>query len=192
LVVGEDGRARTETIGGPNDSPVASRHGFDIWDDTSSDDDVVSNSQRNSYGPQSDNLQRVSSKHGRSGSDLDRFDPNKRPVSSASISSLASRLETTPIGKRSSREINYRRFSSGSFSGSISNNHISPYKEDETMEDGTDAQAALKKLMESRSSRRGIHWLMPLLEIRPLILVQKPVILKLSLMLTTNAGPKRQ
>ena len=156
LVVGEDGRARTETIGA-TDSPSSQRHGFDVWDESSSDEDIVTNSQRNSYGLHSDGLQRVSSKHGRTGSDVDRFDPNKRPVSSASISSLASRLETTPIGKRSSREINYRRFSSGSFSGSLSASRISPTKADEEMEDGTDAQAALKKIMGSRSSRRGMH-----------------------------------
>ena len=161
LVVGEDGRARTETIGA-TDSPGSHRHGFDMWDESSSDEDLVTNSRRNSYSLHSEGLQRVSSKHGRTGSDVDRFDPNKRPVSSASISSLASRLETTPIGKRSSREINYRRFSSGSFSNSLPASHISPAKEDEMMEDGTDAQAALKKIMGSRSSRRGTfnsyHW----------------------------------
>lgn len=154
LVVDEDGRARTETID-VDDSRRDSRHGFDVWDDDSSDEDIPVNSQRNSYSFNPEEMQRRSSKHARTGSDLDRFDPSKRPVSSASISSLASRLEATPIGKRSSKEINYRRFSSGSFSGSLSSNIVNPNKEDEMIGADTDAQAALKKMMESRSQRQG-------------------------------------
>lgn len=151
LVVGEDGRARTETVDAPTDSPTQHRHGFEIWDESSSEEEMTSNSRRDSYGPQ-----RISSKHGRTGSDHDHFDPNKRPLSSASVSSLASRLENTPIGKRASRDMNYRRFSSGSYAASVSTSHVSPTKDEEMMDDGPDAQAALKKMMSSRSGRRGI------------------------------------
>ncbi|KIW04833.1 hypothetical protein, variant [Verruconis gallopava] len=153
LVIDEDGRARTETVE-TSDGLRNSQRGFDLWDDSSSDEEIVPNSQRNSFGMNPGSLQRRSSKHARTGSDTDRYDPNKRPVSSASISSLASRLETTPLGKRSSKELNYRRFSSDSFSGSISTNNISPNKEDKMMNDGTDAQAALKRIMESRPRRQ--------------------------------------
>lgn len=153
LVVDEDGRARTETIGAV-DGPIDDRHGFDIWDD-SSDEEIQVNSQRNSYGIHPEQMQKRSSKHARTGSDLDRFDPHKRPVSSASVSSLTARLETTPLGKRSSRELNFRRFSSGSFSGSLTVSNASPDKEIEMGDDGTDAQAALKRIMDSRPRRQG-------------------------------------
>jgi hypothetical protein len=154
LVVDEDGRARTETIG-MTDSPRDHQDGFSGWDEDSSDEEIFTNSQRNSFGLNPDQLQRRSSKHARTGSDLDRFDPNKRPVSSASISSLTSRLESTPLGKRSSKEINYRRFSSGSYSGSLSTNIVNSNQDEEMRDDGSDAQAALKKMMESRTRRQG-------------------------------------
>jgi hypothetical protein len=64
-------------------------------------------------------------------------------------------LESTPLGKRSSKEINYRRFSSGSYSGSLSTNIVNSNQDEEMRDDGSDAQAALKKMMESRTRRQG-------------------------------------
>lgn len=155
LVIGDDGRARTETVGA-NDDAQDSRQGFGIWDEDSSDDDqMTSRSQRNSYGANPDQLQRRPSKHARIDSDSDRYDGLSRPVSSTSISSLTSRLETTPIGKRSSREFQNRRLSAGNLSASA--NKIANFVKAEENEDDTNAQAALRRVMEGRSKRSGVY-----------------------------------
>ena len=154
LVIDESGRATTETV--PADEPFQpdGKNFSGVWDDASSDEEEIGiTSQRNSFIMPVEPLQRRSSKHARTGSESDRFEVSKRPVSSASISSLASRLETTPLGKRSSREmkdLNHRRFSSGSFVENMSLN-----KDDGVADDSTDAQAALKKLVGGRSRRQG-------------------------------------
>jgi hypothetical protein len=162
LVVDASGRARTEVIPAGEGSVADNRKSFGLWDgdDDDTDEDIAITSQRNSFAYLSDSLRRRPSKHARVDSDPDRFDASKRPVSSASVNNLASRLETTPIGKRSSSDVGYRRFSSGSFAGSLPGDNISPSREVTIKDDdSTDAQAALKKVMESRAKRQGLSYL---------------------------------
>jgi hypothetical protein len=159
LVVDANGHARTEVVPMDEPSMADNRKSFGLWDDDDddSDEDVLVTSQRNSFAFPSESLKRRPSKHARVDSDSDRYDVSKRPVSSASVNSLASRLETTPFGKRLSGDINYKRFSSGSFGGSIVDN-ISPSRESSAPEENpTDAQGALKKVMEGRARRQGLR-----------------------------------
>ncbi|KAF2431342.1 hypothetical protein EJ08DRAFT_659943 [Tothia fuscella] len=160
LVVDAFGRARTEVVPAMESSVPDISESLSRWDDdgesTTDEEEVGITSQRNSFAFSSDSLRRRPSKHARVDSDPDRFDVSKRPVSSASMNSLASRLETTPIGKRSSIDFNYnRRFSSGSFGGSLASDGITPSKDNfSANEISTDAQAALKKVVEGRVRRQ--------------------------------------
>ncbi|KAE9966449.1 hypothetical protein EG328_008910 [Venturia inaequalis] len=152
LVVDENGRARTETVDSLDEEPLDSRKSLGFWadDDDDSEDDAMLISQRNPFAFPLDELRRRSSKHARTDSDPERFDPMKRPVSSASMASLTTRLEATPIGKRSSAIANYRRVGSGSFAGTLSAENIRALQESAVEEEPTDAQGALRKLMEDR------------------------------------------
>lgn len=152
----ENGRARTETVDTLEEEALVPRKTFGFWgdDDDDSEDDAMLTSQRNSFAYSSDGLRRRSSKHARTDSAPDRFDPMKRPVSSASMASLTTRLEATPIGKRLSSTSNYRRASSGSFAGTLSAENIRALQESAMDEESTDAQGALRKLMEGRR-RKG-------------------------------------
>lgn len=152
LVVDENGRATTETVDNLEEEPLDPRKSLGFWkdDDDDSEDDAMLISQRNSFAYPSDQLRRRPSKHARVDSDPDRFDPMKRPVSSASMASLTTRLEATPIGKRSSATSNYRRASSGSFAGILSAENIRALQESAVDEESSDAQGALRKLMEGR------------------------------------------
>lgn len=156
LVVDENGRARTETVDSVEEEPLDPRKSLGFWvdDDEESEDDAMLISQRNSFAYPSDQLRRRPSKQARTDSDPDRFDPMKRPVSSASMASLTTRLEATPIGKRSSAISNYRRASSGSFAGTLSAENIRALQESAVDEESSDAQGALRKLMEGRR-RKG-------------------------------------
>jgi hypothetical protein len=160
LVVDSSGRARTEVVPAEESSAADTNKSFGLWDDDDddTDEDIAITSQRNSFAYPSESLRRRPSKHARVNSDPDRFDVMKRPVSSASVNSLASRLETTPIGKRSSGDMAFRRFS-GNFGGSLVGDGISPSKEGSTTDDvSSDAQAALKKVVESRAKRQGLWY----------------------------------
>jgi hypothetical protein len=190
LVIDDNGRARTETVHASSEEPIDLRKSLGFWvdDDEDSEDDVIITSQRNSFAFPSDQLKRRPSKHARTDSDPDRFDPMKRPVSSASMASLTSRLEATPIGKRSSASSSYRRASSGSFAGSLSAENMRALQESAMDEDSTDAQGALRKLMEGRR-RNGIYtnqfkWNQYANQDRD----QIKAILKSSLTHTTSAG----
>ncbi|TID17783.1 hypothetical protein E6O75_ATG10428 [Venturia nashicola] len=161
LVVDENGRARTETVDSleEEEEPLDSRKSLGLWmdDDDDSDEDAMLISQRNSFAYSSDQLRRRPSKHARTVSDPDRFDPIKRPVSSASMASLTTRLEATPIGKRSSSSSNYLRARPGSFAGTLSAENIRALQESAVDEEPTDAQGALRKLMEGRRRKDQNH-----------------------------------
>jgi hypothetical protein len=158
LVVDATGRARTEVVPADESSLDDSKKSFGLWDDDDddTDEDIAITSQRNSFAYPSESLRRRPSKHARVDSDSDRFDISKRPVSSASINSLASRLETTPIGKRASGDIASRRFSASSFGTTLNGDNSSPSKDSTTTEAAPyDAQTALKRVMEDRAKRQG-------------------------------------
>lgn len=147
LVIDEDGNARTETDSVEVEEPRSH------WDDLDSDDDeeIAIPSGRNSFANPAE-LTR-SSKHARNDSGDQSFGASKRPLSSASIASLTSRFESTPLGKknlRDSTDSSYRRFSMGSMGSSqgqlVENNDDVFMEEREPM----DARDALKKLVESR------------------------------------------
>jgi hypothetical protein len=160
LIIDDNGRARTETVHSSAEEPIDLRKSLGFWaddDEDSEDDDIIITSQRNSFAFPSDHLKRRPSKHARTDSDPDRYDPMKRPVSSASMASLSSRLEATPIGKRSSANSNYRRASSGNYAGSLSAENMRALQESAMDEDSTDAQGALRKLMEGRR-RNGTYF----------------------------------
>ena len=146
LVVDETGTARTQTepSSDPDEEVTRSRSFFD---DDDSDDDFALPSQRNSFAFPSD-LPRAQ-KHARIDSDPDRFEVSKRPLSSASLASITSRLQVTPIGAKSG---DYRRSSMGSFISNDGDNFGSRASTDSP----SDAQAALKELVKDRKQRQGI------------------------------------
>lgn len=154
LVIDESGRARTETD--PIDAEPANEP-KSLWDDDDSDEeDLAIPSQRNSFVYPSENVR--STKHARNDSDEQNFNVSKRPLSSASLASITSRLEATPLGKKSARDSmdsNYRRFSMGSFGGSQAgegSNDGDIFSE----EPSSDAQSALKSMVEQRARKKGI------------------------------------
>jgi hypothetical protein len=158
LVVDASGRARTEVVPAENGSHDDNKKSFGLWDDDDdTDEDIAITSQRNSFAYPSESLRRRPSKHARVDSDSERHDILTRPVSSASINSLASRLESTPIGKRATGDVAFRRFSAGSFGGSLTGDNRSPSKDSNATMDAAsyDAQAALKKVVQDRARRQG-------------------------------------
>ncbi|QDS77792.1 hypothetical protein FKW77_005499 [Venturia effusa] len=191
LVVDENGRARTETVDSAEEERLDPKKspGFWIGDDDDSEDDAMLISQRNSFAYPSDQLKRRPSKHARTGSDPERFDPMKRPVSSASMASLTNRLEATPIGKRTSATT-YKRASSGSFASTLSADNIRAIQESDADEESSDAQGALRKLMEGRRRKGKSTLASNLYRIANQEPVQIKIILKSSLVPITNDGPR--
>ena len=155
LVIDESGTARTETD--PIDVDQANEP-KSLWDDDddSDSDELAVPSQRNSFAYPSDHVR--SAKHARNDSGDQSFNASKRPLSSASLASITSRLEATPLGKKSARnslDSNYRRFSMGSFVGSQAgegSNDGETFSE----ETSSDAQSALKSMVEQRTRKKGI------------------------------------
>jgi len=147
LVIDESGRARTET------DPIDIEEPRSIWDEPDSDDeeDLAVPSQRNSFVFPTESSRSV--KHARNESGEQPFSASKRPLSSASLASLTSRLESTPLGKKNPRDSldsNSRRFSMGSFAslqGQTQGNDDVFGGE----EDSSDARAALMKLIQERN-----------------------------------------
>lgn len=146
LVIDESGRARTET------EPVDVSEPRSLWDDADSDDEdeLAVPSQRNSFANLTESSR--SSKHARNDSGDQSFSASKRPLSSASLASLTSRLESTPLGKKNPRDSidsNYRRFSMGSFASSQSQSQAN----DDVFveEESSDARAAVMKLIQERN-----------------------------------------
>jgi hypothetical protein len=155
LVVDESGRARTETD--PIDVDPANEP-KSLWDDDddSDSDELVVPSQRNSFAYPSDHVR--SAKHARNDSGDQSFNASKRPLSSASLASITSRLEATPLGKKSARnsmDSNYHRFSMGSFVGSQTGEGSND-GEALNEETSSDAQSALKSMVEQRAKKKGI------------------------------------
>lgn len=152
LVIDESGRARTET------EPVDVPESRSLWDDVDSDDEdeLAVPSQRNSFINPTESFR--SSKHARNDSGDQPFSASKRPLSSASLASLTSRLESTPLGKknpRDSMDSSYRRFSMGSFASSQSQ---SQGNDDVFVEeDSSDARAAVMKLIQERNGMMKLY-----------------------------------
>jgi hypothetical protein len=158
LIVDENGTARTVTISDVENPSLGSHRSFSGWGDEgeSSEDDPIFTSQRNSFISSALEMSRPP-KHARMDSDPDRFDITKRPLSSASISSLASRLGSTPIGHKLSDP--NRRYSQESFGASLKAElEMASFSSQDTVlaepDEGGDAQDALKRLVEGRL-RRG-------------------------------------
>lgn len=155
LVIDESGRARTETDPIDVDPPNEPKSLWDDDDDSDSDELAVP-SQRNSFAYPSDSVR--SAKHARNDSGDQSFNASKRPLSSASLTSITSRLEATPLGKKSARDSmdgNYRRFSMGSFVGSQTGEGSND-GEALNEETSSDAQSALKSMVEQRARKKGI------------------------------------
>ncbi|KAF2104166.1 hypothetical protein NA57DRAFT_70381 [Rhizodiscina lignyota] len=159
LVIGEDGRARTETE--PAEDDVDNRPHSRLWatidsDSESEAEDAVP-SQRSSFIFSSDSFRR-SSKHARIDSTAE---PAKvtRSSSSGSLSnlSLGIRRSASSSSRRSHTKIDPRRFSIASFgAGSFTSDGAernSGTWEMEGVEEG-DAQLALKKVVEDRHRRQ--------------------------------------
>ncbi len=130
-----------------------------LWDDDDDDsdsDELAVPSQRSSFAYPSDHVR--SAKHARNDSGDQSFNASKRPLSSASLASITSRLEATPLGKKSARDSmdsNYRRFSMGSLVGSQAGEGSN---DGEALgeEASSDAQSALKSMVEQRARKKGI------------------------------------
>jgi hypothetical protein len=190
LIIDESGRARTETD--PVDVDPANEP-KSLWDDDddSDSDELAIPSQRNSFAYPSDHVR--SAKHARNDSGDQSFNVSKRPLSSASLASITSRLEATPLGKRSARDSldsNYRRFSMGSFVGSQAgegSNDGETFSE----ETSSDAQSALKSMVEQRARKKGI---IPHMDRRSCFIdltrIQNKPILKQPFVPTTKDGRK--
>jgi hypothetical protein len=135
---------------------IGNRNSVTNWPDESesSDEDPIISSQRNSFVLTSDSIR--PGKHARIDSELDQFEVAKRPLSSASLSSLASRFAATPINQRTTHDSS-KRMSHGSITGLMVAENDS-FSSQETIhadfDNDGDAQNALKRLVEGRL-RRG-------------------------------------
>jgi hypothetical protein len=163
LIIDDSGTARTETVT-DDDDDLPQRRSFGHWADEDSDEeDLLVTSQRNSFILSSDLLRPT--KYARLDSDEEEAALHKRPLSSASLNSLTSRMGATPLGRKMSMEAR-RRLSQESHSSSIGDRELAASSQDtilgrgdddgEDDDDGDrgDAQNALKKLVGGRS-RRG-------------------------------------
>ncbi|KAF2663686.1 hypothetical protein BT63DRAFT_460803 [Microthyrium microscopicum] len=156
LIIDDTGTARTETSL-DDDDELPSRRTSTHWpgEEDSSEDDPLITSQRNSFVFSSDLLR--APKHARMDSDDEDGGLYKRPLSSTSLSSLTSRMNATPLGRKVSMEA-HRRSSQESFSSSLADQLAGSSQDTIMAPDGDDsdtgdAQSALKKLVGGRVRR---------------------------------------
>jgi hypothetical protein len=155
LVIDASGTARTETVLGGDDNTWNRRRSSHLLDDDSSEEDPIFTSQRNSFVFNPDLLR--PSKHGRNDSDDEDGGLYKRPLSTASLSSLTARLGSTPLGRKVPMDA-HRRASQdyASFLGDLASSSQDTILVNDDDSDTGDAQSALKKLVGGRA-RRGLY-----------------------------------
>lgn len=162
LVIGEDGRARTETVPAQEDDDRRRQSGLWAQLDSDSDTEAEDNvpSQRSSFVFSTDSLRRRPSKHARVESTAEAAKVT-RSSSSGSLSNLPLGIKrsASSSSRRNHTKSDSRRFSVASFGAtsftSEGGERNSGQWDMEGVEDG-DAQVALKKVMEDRLKRQGM------------------------------------
>lgn len=158
LVIDASGTARTETVTDEEDNTWGRRRSSHMKDDDSSEDDPILTSQRNSFAFNPDLLRPA--KHGRNESDDEDGGLYKRPLSSTSLSSLTSRMGSTPLGRKVSVEPHKRASQDyASFLSDLASTSEDTSLGNDEDSDIGDAQSALKRLVGGRA-RRG-QWFLP-------------------------------